>query len=420
MSQSPARNRLHLVFSTKNRAPFIVPALRKPLFGCLAATLNNLDCAAIAIGGVSDHVHILFVLARTISLSDVVEEVKKSSSKWTKQQGEPRFYWQSGDGAFPVCVSIEDKVIAYIANQEEHHRTMSFQDEYRRFLRKNKMEWDERYVWDPHVHRGEVRFLLLQGADRLMPEIDPKLAEYGAGVLAARQGVELRLNTRVLAIEPRKVHLAEETIAASTIVLAAGNVLNPAVAGLQVEKDNHGRIVVDPTMRCPGRPEVWAQGDCAAIPGPDGNPYPSLAQHALREAKVLGRNILNLMDRRSLRPFTYHTLGMMGALGHGAGFGQLLKVRVSGFPAWLIRRAYYLLQMPGWGRRLRIMIDWTFALLFRPDFVKVGLDRETLFALLRTVEFGDDSERRLDVAQGDSTTSVACTRCIEKSRSRMQ
>ena len=160
------------------------------------------------------------------------------------------------------------------------------------------------------------------------------------------------------------------------------------VAGLPVEKDRRGHIVVEPTLRCRSHPEVWALGDCASIPGPDGKPYPNLAQHALRQARVLAGNIVGVLDGRPPRPFVYHTLGMMGSLGHGKGFGQLLKVRVHGFPAWFVRRTYYLLQMPGWGRRLRIMIDWTFALLFRPDIVKVGLDSETAL-LLREVALGD-------------------------------
>ena len=185
-----------------------------------------------------------------------------------------------------------------------------------------------------HVNRDEVRFLLLQGADRIMPEIDPALAGYGARVLARRRGVDLRTDTRVRAIEPGKVHLAEETIAADTIVLAAGIVPNPVVAGLPVEKDRRGHIVVEPTLRCRSHPEVWALGDCASIPGPDGKPYPSLAQHALREARVLAGNIVGALDGRPPQPFVYHTLGMMGSLGHGKGFGQLLKVRVHGFPAW--------------------------------------------------------------------------------------
>jgi len=233
-----------------------------------------------------------------------------------------------------------------------------------------------------HVNRDEVRFVLLQAGERLMPEIDPRLADYGTRVLKGRRGADIRTHVHAQAIEPGKVHLSDQTIEADTIVLAAGIVPNPIVAGLPVEKDRHGHIVVDGTMRSPSRPEVWALGDCATIPAPDGTPYPNLAQHALREAKVLAKNIRAVLDGQPPQPFVYNTLGMMGSLGHGKAFGQLLKLRVHGFLAWIVRRTYYLLQMPGWWRRLRIMIDWTFALLFRPDVVKISLDSETA-SLLR-------------------------------------
>jgi NADH dehydrogenase len=243
------------------------------------------------------------------------------------------------------------------------------------------------------VNRDEVRFVLLQGGDRLMPEIDPTLAAYGDRVLRERRGAQIRTNTQVRAIEPGTVHVAPspgageegsgqgETIEAETIVLAAGIVPSPVVAGLPVEKDRRGHIRVDATMRCPSHPEVWALGDCASIPGPDGKPYPNLAQHALREAKALARNIVGVFDGQPPQAFVYDTLGMMGSLGHSRAFGQLLKVRVRGVLAWFVRRTYYLLQMPGWGRRLRIMIDWAFALLFRPDIIKIDLASETALFL---------------------------------------
>jgi len=236
-----------------------------------------------------------------------------------------------------------------------------------------------------HVGRDEVRFLLLQGGERIMPEINPTLANYGASVLANRRGVDIRTNVLVRAIEPGEVHLLEETIEADTIVLAAGVVPSSVVANLPVEKDKRGHIVVDGSMRCPGHPEVWALGDCASIPAPDGRPYPNLAQHALREAKVLARNIYRVLDGQTPQPFVYDTLGMMGSLGHCKAFGQLLKVRVRGVFAWFVRRTYYLLQMPGWGRRFHIVINWTFSLLFRPDIVNISLDSEAALRLREAV-----------------------------------
>ena len=237
-----------------------------------------------------------------------------------------------------------------------------------------------------HVDRGEVRFLLLQAGDRIMPEINPALASYGTRVLARRCGADIRTRTLVRAIEPGKVHLPDETIEAETIVLAAGIVPNPVVAGLPVVKDKRGHIVVDATMRCQSRPEVWALGDCASIPSPDGKSYPNLAQHALREANVLARNIFRAHQGQPPQPFVYDTLGLMGSLGHSKAFGQLLNLQLRGFPAWFVRRTYYLLQMPGWSRRLRIMIDWTFALLFQPDIVKISFDSEAALHLREAAE----------------------------------
>lgn len=148
MPQSLARVLVHLVFSTKNREPLIALDHRERTFAYLAGTLNAIDCPAVIVGGVADHVHLLFVLARTLSLSKVVEEVKKESSKWAKTNVHPEFYWQNGYGAFSVSPSMVKRVTEYIANQEEHHRTMTFQDELREMLRRHEIEWDERYVWD--------------------------------------------------------------------------------------------------------------------------------------------------------------------------------------------------------------------------------------------------------------------------------
>jgi putative transposase len=148
MSQSLARNVVHLIFSTKNREPFILPTVRDDLFNYLGATLKGINCPPIRVGGVADHVHLLFVLSKTITLAKAVEEVKKESSKWAKGKVHPKFYWQTGYGAFSVSPSQEDTVARYIENQERNHRKRTFQDEFREFLRTHRIEWDEKYVWD--------------------------------------------------------------------------------------------------------------------------------------------------------------------------------------------------------------------------------------------------------------------------------
>ena len=252
---------------------------------------------------------------------------------------------------------------------------------------------DEIARFYPRVRRDEVRFFSFEGGNRILPEIVPGLADYASQVLRRRTGVDIRTGTRVQAIEPQRVHLEGETIEAATIVLAAGVLANPLIAPLPVEKGRHGEIVVDRTMRCPGHPEVWAVGDCASIPGPDGKPYPTLAQHALREGKALAQNVHAVCSGRSPRPFVFESKGMMGSLGHSNGFARVLGVRVRGFLAWWLRRTYYLFQMPGRSRRLRVIIDWTTALLFRPDIVKMDLAREATL-LLRGAAAGGASDMR--------------------------
>ncbi len=150
MPQSLARLHVHLAFSTKHRERLITDPVRDALHAYMTAVLKNLGCPPVLINSVADHVHILFELARTVSLSQAVEEVKKSSSRWIKTQGTEfaSFAWQAGYGAFAVSVSNVPTVRNYIARQQEHHRRTSFQDEYRAFLERHGMAYDEQYMWD--------------------------------------------------------------------------------------------------------------------------------------------------------------------------------------------------------------------------------------------------------------------------------
>jgi NADH dehydrogenase len=227
----------------------------------------------------------------------------------------------------------------------------------------------------PRIRRSELRFHLVEATERILPEVDPTLARVAERVLAGR-GADIRAQTKVVGIEPERVRLPEETIESATVVLAAGIVPAESATTIAVEHDRKGRIVVDAAMRSRSRPEIWALGDCATIPAPDGGPYPALAQHAVREARHLARNLAAVLAGREAAPFTYRSLGTMAALGHTSAVAQVLGVRLTGFPAWWIRRTYYLLQMPRWDRRLRIVLDWTVALFFRPDITKVDLQPE--------------------------------------------
>ena len=150
MSQSLARILTHVIFSTKHRYPFINPAVRKELIPYNGGILRNLDSPAVEINCVADHVHILCCLSKNLAMADLVEQVKKASSKWVKGrfQSLRDFYWQAGYGAFSVSQSNVPEVRHYILGQERHHKKRSFQDEFREFLERHQIEYDERYVWD--------------------------------------------------------------------------------------------------------------------------------------------------------------------------------------------------------------------------------------------------------------------------------
>lgn len=150
MGQSLVKNYVHIVFSTKHRQPLITSPVEAELHKYLGGICNKLDCQVLQVGGYTDHVHILCMLSKKIALMNLLEEVKSHSSKWIKTQGADykNFYWQDGYGAFSVNPMQVDRVIHYIATQHEHHQKQNFQDEYRKFLKSYKIEFDERYVWD--------------------------------------------------------------------------------------------------------------------------------------------------------------------------------------------------------------------------------------------------------------------------------
>ena len=226
-----------------------------------------------------------------------------------------------------------------------------------------------------NVDASEIRFEMIEAGPHIAPEFDDKLADYSADVLK-RRGVHIRTNTRVKSISPQSIELPdEEKIEAHTIIAATGVTPSPLVAGLALEKDRKGRVKTDSTMRALGRQDVWALGDCAEIPDPSGKPYPPLAQHALREAHQLARNITAALRGAPPQPFIYQSKGTLAALGHFKGAGKVYKLKIHGFVAWWVWRTYYLFQMPHWSRRLRIIIDWTVALFFRNDVVQLDLAR---------------------------------------------
>ncbi|HEY3104760.1 MAG TPA: IS200/IS605 family transposase [Pyrinomonadaceae bacterium] len=150
MPQSLASVLIHLVFSTKNREPFITPFVEAELYPYMATVFREHDSPSLIIGGTTDHIHGLFALSRTISIAELVEEVKTGSSKCLKTKGSEfrNFHWQRGYGAFSIGQSNLTELKRYIRNQKQHHRRITFLDEYLKFLKRYEIGFDERYVWD--------------------------------------------------------------------------------------------------------------------------------------------------------------------------------------------------------------------------------------------------------------------------------
>lgn len=151
MAQSLSRIGIHLIFSTKERFPFLSDRqIRRDVHAYLASVLRSHDCETLIVNGTADHVHSLFALSRKHSISTVLREVKRTSSAWIKEISSPvrKFHWQNGYASFSVSQSHVGGVCRYIEEQERHHERKTFQDEYRSFLKKYEIKYDERYVWD--------------------------------------------------------------------------------------------------------------------------------------------------------------------------------------------------------------------------------------------------------------------------------
>jgi NADH dehydrogenase len=227
----------------------------------------------------------------------------------------------------------------------------------------------------PRIAREELRFHLFEAGDRLLPESKRFIAEYAERTLRTR-GADLHVGVPVQAIEPDVVRWEGGAVQTNTIVLAAGIIPNATAAATAVTHDRKGRIVTHPTLRSVSDDHVWAFGDCASTPGPDGKPYPALAQHAVRAARVVADNVTAVVRGGAPKPFVFHALGLMAALGHNQAAADVLGLEITGFPAWWLRRTYYLFQMPRWERRVRIALDWTVSLFYRPDLTKIDLATE--------------------------------------------
>lgn len=225
----------------------------------------------------------------------------------------------------------------------------------------------------PAIPSDQMTLHLIDSGEQILSELEPDLAQHAYETLVGR-GVNIRRKTRVRAIEAGRVLLPDDSeLRSATIILAAGVAPAPVLQRIDLPKDRRGKLQTSGAMQVQGTTNVWALGDCAAVPDPDGQPYPPLAQHALRQARVLAKNLLATARGEPLQPFVYTSLGALASLGHFNGVGKLMNVKIRGFLAWWVWRTYYLSQMPRWDRKIRLVIDWTTALFFKYDIVKLDL-----------------------------------------------
>jgi len=227
----------------------------------------------------------------------------------------------------------------------------------------------------PRCRTHGMRWLLVEARPRVMPEIAPNLAAFAERELRGR-GIDTRTNTTVVEVTRQSLTLSDgETVGARTVVWTAGVRPHPVVAQLGLPLADGGRIEVDATMRVQGQRNVWALGDAAAVPDParKGQACPPTAQHAIRQGRLLARNVAaELGAGGRVRPFGYRTLGVFVDLGRHQAVASTMVLRWRGFPAWFLARSYHLANMPGHKRRMRLVIDWTVALLFDRDTAELG------------------------------------------------
>ena len=225
----------------------------------------------------------------------------------------------------------------------------------------------------PRCREVGTRFTLVDIAERIMPEIQPELAEFTIALLQ-RRGIEFRLGTAVTEVRDDSVTLATgETLPCRTVCWTAGVRASPVASRLGLPLDG-GRIVCDELMRVEGFRNVWALGDIAAVPDParPGSPCPPTAQHAIRQGTLMARNLAAVMDGKQPKPFKFKTLGSFADLGRHRAVANIMGVRIKGFLAWAICRFYHLAWMPGLDRKSRLIADWSVELLFPRDIAEMG------------------------------------------------
>jgi len=224
----------------------------------------------------------------------------------------------------------------------------------------------------PNLCEDMLRVMLVHSGSVILPELGESLGRYTQEVLA-RRGVEVQLNTRVKSMTENRVFLVDGVeIPSRTLVWTAGTEPNPLTVSLPCANER-GRIRVNEFLRVPDWPDVWAVGDCAFVPDirNPGKSHPPTAQHAMRQGKVVARNIAAVLLGRRPEPFSFRTIGLLASIGRRTGVARIFGFNFSGFFAWWMWRTVYLSKLPGLDKKIRVAFDWTLDLLFPKDVCAV-------------------------------------------------
>ena len=221
----------------------------------------------------------------------------------------------------------------------------------------------------PGLRDAPQRWVLVDAAPKILPEIPTPLGDYAATQLTKR-GVEIHVGTTLESVDADVARLSSgERIPTHTVVWTAGVKAHPMLAQLGLPLDERGRVRTNATLRVEGHEHVWALGDCARVPNQASpEPDPPTSQHALRQARRLAKNL-----RGNPQPYRYRMLGQVATLGRYKGIADVLGLRFTGFPGWFITRSYHLYQLPLFSRKLRVVVDWTVSLFFQRDIAELGM-----------------------------------------------
>ncbi|WP_020576139.1 NAD(P)/FAD-dependent oxidoreductase [Actinopolymorpha alba] len=226
-----------------------------------------------------------------------------------------------------------------------------------------------------HVNPDEMRWVLVEVADRILPEVGEEMGRYTVDELRKR-GIDVKLHTRLESCVDGHVVLSDGTeFDSDTIVWTAGVKANPVLAASDLPLDDKARVRAEANLRIVDTEDAWAAGDSAAVPdltGPPGAMCGPSAQHAVRQAKVLGDNVARALHGRPIRDYRHKYVGSVASLGLGKGVAQVYGIKLKGWLAWFMHRTYHVSRMPTLNRKIRIILDWTLALFFHRELVSLG------------------------------------------------